>query len=57
MYEGWEILMALKISTLCLKKMQYEMGSQCSFLRKGMIWLVLSSLKQICKGHFESFGI
>ena len=32
---GWENLMALNVMRLYLNKMQYEMGSQCSFLTIG----------------------
>ena len=30
-YVGWDNLMALNVMRLYLKKIRYEMGSQCSF--------------------------
>ena len=52
-YVGWENLMALKVFRLYLNKMRYVMGSQFSFSRKGVTWLVLSSLKVILNLEFS----
>ena len=43
--------MALKVIRLYLNKIRCEMGSQCSFCRKGVTWFVLSSLKTILTTH------
>ena len=32
-YEGWENLIALNVIRLYLNRIQYEMGSQCSFCK------------------------
>ena len=44
-YVVWENLMALKVIRLYFNKMQYLMGSQCSFLKKGSD--VVCSIKSI----------
>ena len=51
-YISWEKFMALKVTILYLNKKLYDMRSQCSFLRKGVTWLDLSSLKTILQWAF-----
>ena len=51
-YEGWENLIALNVIRLYLNRIRYGMGSQCSFCRWGVTWLVLSSLKTILQRAF-----
>ena len=49
---GWKNLIALNVIKLYLNKIQSEMGNQCSFCRKEVAWLVLSSLKTILQRAF-----